>query len=41
MRWSSTGADATLAAAYPPAEVDDDTLWAAVDGAITGMRTAS
>jgi hypothetical protein len=29
------GTDATLAAAYPPAEVDDDTLWSAVDGAIT------
>jgi hypothetical protein len=32
------GSRPALAAAYPPAEVDDDTLWAAVDAAITGMR---
>ncbi|MDG4647307.1 DUF2332 family protein [Roseibacterium sp. SDUM158017] len=28
------GVDAELAAAYPPAEVDDDTLWRAVHGAL-------
>jgi hypothetical protein len=32
------GTDPALAAAYPPAEVDDDTLWSAVDGAIRAMR---
>jgi hypothetical protein len=29
------GTDATLAAAYPPAEVEDDTLWSAVEGTLT------
>jgi hypothetical protein len=35
------GSRPALAAAYPPAEVDDDTLWDAVDAAITEHETAS
>jgi hypothetical protein len=40
MRWSSTEADPALAAAYPPATADDDTLWTP-SRALTGMPTAS